>query len=71
MTEFIDAIKVNEVEKLKQGGFSLYDIDWKICEVFAHQIFKTKFVHADPHPGNSMNVLMLIILYCNYIVLSL
>ncbi|KAK9692812.1 Ankyrin repeats (3 copies) [Popillia japonica] len=52
VTEFIDAIKVNDIEALKQAGLSLYEIDLKIFKAFAHQIFKTGFVHADPHPGN-------------------
>ena len=28
-------------------------IDTKLVQCFADQIFKTGFVHADPHPGNS------------------
>lgn len=51
-TEFIDAIKVNEVEKLKSQGFSLADVDKKLILAFSEQIFHTGFVHADPHPGN-------------------
>lgn len=40
---------------MKQAGLSLYEIDLKIFKAFAHQIFKTGFVHADPHPGNGLN----------------
>ena len=29
-------------------------VDQKLVECFAHQVFHTGFVHADPHPGNSM-----------------
>jgi aarF domain-containing kinase len=30
----------------------LKEVDKKLFEVFAYQIFTTGFVHADPHPGN-------------------
>ncbi|KAL0279702.1 UNVERIFIED_CONTAM: hypothetical protein PYX00_001201 [Menopon gallinae] len=50
--EYIDGIKVNEVDKLKKKGFSLADVDEKLFTAFSEQIFHTGFVHADPHPGN-------------------
>ncbi|KAL3275144.1 hypothetical protein HHI36_019913 [Cryptolaemus montrouzieri] len=52
VTEFIDGIKIGDVEKLKSQGFSLADINNKLFEAFGHQIFKSGFVHADPHSGN-------------------
>ncbi|XP_060519462.1 uncharacterized aarF domain-containing protein kinase 5 [Cylas formicarius] len=54
VTEFIDAIKINNLQALKQNGFSLADINNKMFEAFGYQIFKAGFVHADPHPGNVM-----------------
>lgn len=52
VTEFIDAIKISDVDKLKENGFSLADINTKLFETFGQQIFQFGFVHADPHPGN-------------------
>ena len=34
-------------------------MDGKLVECFAHQVFHTGFVHADPHPGNSKSVILL------------
>lgn len=31
---------------------SLKEVDKKLFEIFAYQIFNSGFVHADPHPGN-------------------
>jgi len=50
--EFIDGFKVSEVEKIKSAGLSLKDVDTKVVEAMAFQIFHSGFVHADPHPGN-------------------
>jgi len=50
--EYIDGIKVSDTEKLKQSNLSIKDIDTKLVEAMAFQIFHSGFVHADPHPGN-------------------
>lgn len=51
--EFIDnACKITDLEGLKKMKINLKDIDKKLFEIFAYQIFATGFVHADPHPGN-------------------
>lgn len=51
--EFIDdACKISDVQKIKEMKISLKEVDKKLFEVFAYQIFTTGFVHADPHPGN-------------------
>lgn len=47
--EFIEGFKVSEVEKIKNAGLSLKDVDTKIVEAMAFQIFHSGFVHADPH----------------------
>ena len=49
--EFIDGFKVSDVEKIKQANLSLKDIDTKVVEAMAFQIFHSGFVHADPHVG--------------------
>lgn len=51
--EFIDnACKISDVNGLNQMGLNIKEIDKKLFEIFAYQIFTTGFVHADPHPGN-------------------
>lgn len=51
-TEFIHGVKISDKESLLNKGFSLSDVDRKLLTAFAEQIFRTGFVHADPHPGN-------------------
>lgn len=51
--EFIDnACKISDIDAIKKMKLSLKDIDKKLFETFAYQIFITGFTHADPHPGN-------------------
>jgi len=47
--EYIDGIKISDTEKLKEANLSLQEIDRKLVEATAFQIFHTGFVHADPH----------------------
>lgn len=51
--EYISGYKVSDVDSIKKAGLKLYDVDKKLIDAFAEQIFHTGFVHADPHPGNS------------------
>jgi len=51
-TEFIAGHKVSEVSDIEGAGLTLKDVDTKLVNAFAEQIFHTGFVHADPHPGN-------------------
>ncbi|XP_062540502.1 uncharacterized aarF domain-containing protein kinase 5-like [Armigeres subalbatus] len=51
-TEFIDGCKINDTEKLKQLNINVAKLDVALFRAFADQIFRTGFVHADPHPGN-------------------
>ncbi|KAA0202879.1 hypothetical protein HAZT_HAZT007239, partial [Hyalella azteca] len=48
--EFIRGHKVSDVEGMLGDGLSLADVDTKLINAFAEQIFHTGFVHADPHP---------------------
>ncbi|XP_001984784.2 uncharacterized aarF domain-containing protein kinase 5 isoform X2 [Drosophila grimshawi] len=50
--EWMDGLKISNVEGIKRQKLSIADIDLKLYNMFAEQIFKTGFVHADPHPGN-------------------
>lgn len=51
--EYIHGYKVSDVTGIKEAGLDLKDVDRKLVNAFAEQIFHTGFVHADPHPGNS------------------
>lgn len=50
--EFIDGCKINDSEGLKNLNINLAKLDASLFRAFADQIFRTGFVHADPHPGN-------------------
>jgi ubiquinone biosynthesis protein len=50
--EFIEGIKINELEKLREAGCDLTDLARKSIKVVFEQIFNHGFFHADPHPGN-------------------
>jgi len=53
-TQYIDhAFKVNDVYNITQKlRFSTSTVAKLFIDAFAVQIFRTGFVHADPHPGN-------------------
>ncbi|OQV19564.1 putative aarF domain-containing protein kinase 5 [Hypsibius exemplaris] len=52
-TEFIDnAAKITDVDRIKKMALSINDINQKLLTIFGEQIFRSGFVHADPHPGN-------------------
>ena len=53
-TEFIEGIKISDAAALQKAGISIAEVSHKLVEAFAEQIFHTGFVHADPHPGNSI-----------------
>jgi len=52
MMEFIDGIKVSNIEQLKHNSIDTKEIAKKGFELLCEQIFKYRFFHADPHPGN-------------------
>lgn len=51
--EWIDGIKISDMENLKNNKLNLKDVDKKLFQMFAEQIFSSGFVHADPHASNS------------------
>ncbi|XP_012228004.2 uncharacterized aarF domain-containing protein kinase 5 isoform X1 [Linepithema humile] len=51
-TEWIDGIKITDIEGIQAEDLNLADIDQKLITLMGEQIFHTGFVHADPHPGN-------------------
>ncbi len=52
--EYIDGVKINEVDKLKEQGYDLKEICQKLTENFICQIIDKGIFHADPHSGNIM-----------------
>jgi ubiquinone biosynthesis protein len=50
--EFIQGIKVSELDKLDAAGLDRKIIVDRGAELLLRQIFENGFFHADPHPGN-------------------
>ena len=65
--EFIDGFKVSEVDKIKQANLSLKQVDTRVVEAMAFQIFHSGFVHADPHVNerlSAVNSMMKLLCFC-------
>ncbi|HQO10083.1 MAG TPA: AarF/ABC1/UbiB kinase family protein [Clostridiales bacterium] len=52
--EFIDGIKVSEIDKLNKNNVSLKTIASNGIDAILKQIFEDGYFHADLHPGNIM-----------------
>jgi aarF domain-containing kinase len=50
--EWIDGIRFSDTAQIIKSGFSIQELMGNIVKVFSDQIFRTGFVHCDPHPGN-------------------
>jgi predicted unusual protein kinase regulating ubiquinone biosynthesis (AarF/ABC1/UbiB family) len=50
--EFLEGIKIDDVETLRSAGVDLDAVAGSLVQVFAEQILGHGFFHADPHPGN-------------------
>jgi ubiquinone biosynthesis protein len=50
--EFIDGIKISEVDRLEEAGLDRKKITQRGANLILKQIFNHGFFHADPHPGN-------------------
>ncbi|MGE5398439.1 MAG: ABC1 kinase family protein [Chitinophagales bacterium] len=50
--EYIEGIKVSDVDSLRKAGFNLQRVATIIVESFFSQVYEVGFFHADPHPGN-------------------
>ncbi len=50
--EFMEGIKVTEVEALRQAGIDTRKVAQKLTEAYLQQILLDGLFHADPHPGN-------------------
>lgn len=52
VTSFIDGVRADDVKGMKKRGISPVEVGTLLSDTFAYQLFKSRFVHADPHPGN-------------------
>lgn len=50
--EYVDGIKVSEIDKLLQSGNDPKIIASRGADLVIKQMFEHSFFHADPHPGN-------------------
>ncbi len=50
--EWIDGIKVSNLEGIRHAGMDPGRIAKDLSQVLLHQVFRQGFFHADPHPGN-------------------
>ncbi len=50
--EDVTAIKINDVDGLRQAGIDPSEVAAQFADVMFDQLFVYGFFHADPHPGN-------------------
>ena len=50
--EFIDGIKISDVDALQRAGMNLHTIAENGAKIGLKEVFEFGFFHADPHPGN-------------------
>jgi predicted unusual protein kinase regulating ubiquinone biosynthesis (AarF/ABC1/UbiB family) len=50
--EFIDGLKVTDVEALRAVGHNPHEIVKLLAQTYLKQLLEDGFFHADPHPGN-------------------
>jgi ubiquinone biosynthesis protein len=50
--EFIDGVKISDIEALDSGGFDREIIAKNGADLILKEIFEWGIFHADPHPGN-------------------
>jgi len=50
--EYIEGIRISEIDALKAAGINLTDLGIRLCQDMILQVLQDGFFHADPHPGN-------------------
>jgi predicted unusual protein kinase regulating ubiquinone biosynthesis (AarF/ABC1/UbiB family) len=50
--EYIDGIKINDVDRLDEAGFDRSDLAESLQRIYLQMIVQDGVFHADPHPGN-------------------
>jgi len=51
-TEYIEGVKVTDLERLAEIGVEPKDLAGRIMQAYCEMIFEHGVYHADPHPGN-------------------
>jgi ubiquinone biosynthesis protein len=54
VTEFVEGIKITDLAGLEAAGIDPEALARQLNDVYAEQIFRLGWLHADPHPGNIM-----------------
>jgi len=52
VTEFVEGIKITDSAALESAGIAPKEVARLLNDVYAEQIFRLGWLHADPHPGN-------------------
>jgi ubiquinone biosynthesis protein len=52
--EYIDGIKMDQVDKIRQAGIDPKEVAMIGLRSFSRQLMDFGFFHADPHPGNTI-----------------
>ncbi|MBI2761310.1 MAG: AarF/ABC1/UbiB kinase family protein [Chloroflexi bacterium] len=52
VTEFVEGIKVSDVERLRAHGHNTRAIAARVADVWGEQVLQLGHFHGDPHPGN-------------------
>ncbi|WP_027626467.1 ABC1 kinase family protein [Clostridium lundense] len=50
--EKINGFKIDNLKKLDEGNYDVYDLGKKLALSYFKQVFEDGFFHGDPHPGN-------------------
>jgi ubiquinone biosynthesis protein len=50
--EYVDSIKITEIDKLKKTNIDTVQIARKLSNLFVYQMINSGYIHCDPHPGN-------------------
>lgn len=50
--EYIDGIKITDIESLKKAGLNLSELAFNVDLLFMRMLLRDDIFHADPHPGN-------------------
>lgn len=52
VTDYVEGIKITDIAALESAGIAPKKVAHLLNDVYAEQIFRLGWLHADPHPGN-------------------